>query len=81
MFHPAKLLVYHPYFILLQITQTRLISELFFPLWEGGGVNSRNLLKMVKKNMYLLTFFIMSVRNPHISLNCSMKFCDCKFRT
>lgn len=76
-FHLEKLLVYHPYNILF----LWLFSELiFFFLWGGGQVYSGNPDGKKKKKMYLLIFFIMSVRKPHISLNCSMRFCDCKFR-
>lgn len=40
-FHLAKLLVYHPYFILLQITETRLISELIFVGGLTPGIYSK----------------------------------------
>lgn len=55
-------------------------SWFFFFCGGGGQVYSGNPDGKKKKKMYLLIFFIMSVRKPHISLNCSMRFCDCKFR-
>lgn len=52
-FHLAKLLVYHPYFILLQTTETRLISELIFFGGGGWGLFQKSTHKRVKKKKHV----------------------------